>query len=106
MKNTDTESGGNSKLASVLSRWRSTGRLLPQELCPPRPPHEESRAYVRWGLAQEMGEIKEWGPDVFLFALFQRQTETGVSNPITESGVRVVALRPPFWYVTARGRVL
>lgn len=60
----ETESGGNRKLASVLSRWRGAhSRLLPQELCPPppTPPHEESRAYVRWELAQEMGGTKGMG---------------------------------------------
>ena len=96
--------GGNRKGAFILSWQRGErSRLVPQELCPR--PHEESRGLYktracrgwRWG-AKMMGS---W----FLpLALFPRQSSTGVSDPVMESG-SLVALPSSFWYVK-RGRVL
>ena len=38
-KNTETEFGGNRKVALILSQRRGKhSRLMPQELCPPPPP--------------------------------------------------------------------
>ena len=54
MKNTETESGGNRKVAFILSQRRGEhSSLMPQELCPPS--LRTLRAYIRQGV-----QVRSW----------------------------------------------
>ena len=105
-KNTETEFGGNRKVALTLSRQRGEhSRLMPQELCPG--PMRSLGAYITWGLPVR---CRWWGPEVIgswfsLLHCFRDSHKLASRNPDIESGSSV-ALRPSFWYVTTRGRVL
>ena len=65
-------------------------------------------AYIRKGSQSGVGDEEQrwWDLDFFLLHCF-KSSQTGIGNPVIESGsLVVVALQPSFWYVTTSGRVL
>ena len=92
-KNMETEFGGSRKLALILSRQRAEhSSLMPQKLC--LRSMRSPGAYIRWG-------TKVTGSWFLPHALFQRQSQAGISNSVIEAG-SWVALWPSFWCVTIR----
>ena len=101
IKNTETEFGGNRKVALKLSWCRGEhSKLLLQELHPSSGRslgirwRIKYKSCIRWGLTVR----GQWRGTKVLWSC-QKQSQAGVSNPVMESG-SWVALQPSFWHLT------